>query len=733
MEDRQDGMVSQGAERSTMGEGVRTGLTFRAFAVGLVLCVFLGLALTYNRMVIQGSFMNSYFMDRGAIFLFFCLVLVANPLLAFWKRRYALGRGELLAVYVMLLFLLSASGMMKPLISYLTGVTYYASPENRKLEAALPHILPWVAPQDADVVRGLYEGVAEGASMPWEAWVIPLWGWGAFLMVLYGVLVCTAVVMRRQWEEHERFAFPIMQIPLEMSAEGEGKIGPLFGKRAMWAGFAIPFLAGSLNGLNSYFYFVPRISLSMRLWIFRRTTSLPLAISFAILGYSYFVNLDVSLSIWVFNVISKIVRGSLAVIGVEHTDVSGVVGRFSSRGSAVLALMGMGYMLVLAIYSLWVAREHLREVVSKALGRPSQGDDSGELVSYRTALMGIGGGLIYMAVWLGLGGISPLLILFFLFACFVVFFVMARIVSETGFVATYSPINPSEFVVCAAGSSAFGPAGLVTLGFSYAWTMTRISNVMPHASGALRLAGEIRRKRGLALAMGAALAVGLVTAGYMTLKLGYTYGGLNLDRHFRDYAYLPFDAFVGPRLVKPSPIFYRGFLYTGLGAGIAALLTVLRTRLTWWPLHPVALPLSTIWYTDTYFFSVFLAWGIKAMVLKLGGAKLYQRTRPFFIGIILGEVVCAGGWVVVDYVTAIVRPLLSSNFAIIPQFLVLGRFLAPRYLVWVTFPQERPVVVDKTPKLQVLWTSLRVFFVNGVARPVVCCSGFYLKNSCLSC
>ena len=65
----------------------------------------------------------------------------------------------------------------------------------------------------------------------------------------------------------------------------------------------------------------------------------------------------------------------------------------------------------------------------------------------------------------------------------------------------------------------------------------------------------------------------------------------------------------------------------------------------------VALPLSTIWYTDTYFFSVFLAWGIKAMVLKLGGAKFYQRTRPFFIGIILGEVVCAGGWVVVDYVT----------------------------------------------------------------------------------
>ena len=64
---------------------------------------------------------------------------------------------------------------------------------------------------------------------------------------------------------------------------------------------------------------------------------------------------------------------------------------------------------------------------------------------------------------------------------------------------------------------------------------------------------------------------------------------------------------------------------------------------------------------------------------------------------------------------------------------MLLNILALRYLVWVTFPQERPVVVDKMPKLQVLWTSLRVFFVNGVARPVVCRSEFHLKNSCLSC
>jgi hypothetical protein len=76
----------------------------------------------------------------------------------------------------------------------------------------------------------------------------------------------------------------------------------------------------------------------------------------------------------------------------------------------------------------------------------------------------------------------------------------------------------------------------------------------------------------------------------------------------------------------------------------------MRTRVSWWPLHPVALPLSTIWYTDTYFFSVFLAWGIKALVLRLGGPRLYRATRPLFIGIVIGEAVSVGVWILIDCV-----------------------------------------------------------------------------------
>ena len=633
-------------ERSGVCEEVQDGLTGRAFLIGLALCLFLAVVIPYNRMVIQGTSLHYYFVDRGILFVFLLLVLFCNVVL---KPAHRLKRGELLCIFSMLLVSMPALWMVKWLIAFLTGATYYASPERPDLEAVLPHILPWTAPRNAEAVRGFYEGLPDGVPLPWLAWLAPLASWGSFFLVLFGVLLCIAVIFRRQWSEHERFAFPILQVPLEMTETDAGRLGPLFRNRLMWAGFAVPLLIGTVNGLNHYFHTVPRVQMGTLLWIFQGTTPLPLRMHFAILGYSYFVNLDVSLSIWVFNVISKVIRGTLAVFGAEYTDVSGMVGRFSSRGSSFLALTGMGYMLVLAAYSAWTARGHLRGVFARAFGTSSTADDSGEVISYRAAVFGTLGGLIYLGCWLHQAGMSLALILFLFFSSIVVFFVLARIVSETGFVATYSPINPAEFVVCATGSSAFGPAGLVTLGFGYAWTMTRVSNVMPRALGALWLSRGMRRKRGLIWAMGAAMAVGLVTASAMTLDLGYARGGLNLDRHFRDYSRIPFDAFVGTRMLEPSPVFTKGILYTGLGMGIAGLLTLLRMRLRWWPLHPVALPLSTIWYTDTYFFSVFLAWWMKATVLKFGGATLYRRTRPLFMGIILGEATGAGVWCIVDY------------------------------------------------------------------------------------
>ena len=298
------------------------------------------------------------------------------------------------------------------------------------------------------------------------------------------------------------------------------------------------------------------------------------------------------------------------MLGADRYGVSGMVGRHSSQGSEFLAFMGMGYMLALAGYSLWIARDHLKAVWAKTLGRPSDLDDSEEVIPYRTAVACVLTGTLYLGCWLYQAGLSPPVIAFLFVACFVVFFVLARIVSETGYAATYSPLNPSEFVVCAVGSSAFGPRVWLPRAQLRLDDDPAEYDHAPCFRGAQVGSGN-GKDAGPDLGDGGGPGRGLVVASHTTLDLGYAHGGRNLDYWLRDVndAALPFDEYVGRRLLDPSPVFYRGILYTGLGLGVAAVLMVLRMRLPWWPLHPVALPVCTIWMTEHYYFSVFLAWG----------------------------------------------------------------------------------------------------------------------------
>ena len=77
------------------------------------------------------------------------------------------------------------------------------------------------------------------------------------------------------------------------------------------------------------------------------------------------------------------------------------------------------------------------------------------------------------------------------------------------------------------------------------------------------------------------------------------------------------------------------------------LLMLGRQRFSWWPIHPLGFPTSAVF--GMMFFSVFLAWAIKSVVMKYGGIQLYLRSRPFFMGLILGQFVTAGVWYGIDY------------------------------------------------------------------------------------
>ena len=80
-------------------------------------------------------------------------------------------------------------------------------------------------------------------------------------------------------------------------------------------------------------------------------------------------------------------------------------------------------------------------------------------------------------------------------------------------------------------------------------------------------------------------------------------------------------------------------IFMGVGAFIVLSFTVMRMRFVWWPIHPVAYLIANSWTMSWIWFSIFVGWAVKWVLLKYSGLHSYRRAFPFFLGLILGEFV----------------------------------------------------------------------------------------------
>ena len=606
----------------------------------------------YGNMALRGSYMALDFSTAAAVFVFFVLVAVVNTLLGFIKRSWALTSPELAVTYIMMIIATSipTMGLTEYLLPIITAGYYYATPENDWTNIIHPYIPSWMCPQGEEVIKYFYEGMPKGASIPWGAWMGPLFYWGLLILALYFVMICTMVVLRKQWVEKERLVFPLIQLPTALLEEGDkpSVVRPFLKDPWMWIGFAIPLIVGSVKALHNYYYFIPDINLRTSLLIFRRTTNLQIALSFPMVGFSYFINLDVAFGIWFFNLLAKVQEGTFAILGIESTEKLDY-----TSGNPILAHQGMGAMMVLVILGLWVARGHIKDVLRKAFRGDPDVDDSGEMFSYRTAVLGIIGGFLFMGAWLRFSGMPLWAVPIFLIVAFMLFLAITRIVVEGGVAVARAPLIASNFIVSGFGSTSLGTQGLVSMSFTYVYAADIRTFVMASCANGLKLADERLggRKRGLFWAMFLAIIVSLAGSIWIVTKLSYTYGGVNMNKwFFFGGSVYPFN-FIARYVNNPTGPNWGGWAWTGIGASVMAILMLARHRFLWWPIHPLGFPISTIWMTNYISFSVFLAWLIKLVVLKYGGPGLYRRTRPFFLGLILGQFFCAGLWLIIDHFT----------------------------------------------------------------------------------
>jgi hypothetical protein len=628
--------------------------TLRAILIGALGSFIIGAIIPYCNMVLHGSRIASYFNTPAAIILFFFLTLFGNTFIGMLRRSWMLRRAELALIYVMWIVATAIPewGLSAFLLPDITSLIYYATPENNWNEILLPFTPEWIIPHhDFEKVKNFYEGAPRGLGIPWDLWLSPLAYWIPFILALYLAMVSFMVVLRKQWVENERLVYPLIQVPISMLEGDDDRpslILPFFKNPLMWIGFAVPAITQTFTGLNHYFPYVPAVNpLNTSISLFRETVSVPIRISYQMLGFSYFVNRDIAFGLCFFFLLNTVQQGIFNTLGVQKNDP--VLGAYSSYTGSIIVHQGFGAVIMLVLFGLWTARTHLRDVWRKAWHNDNGIDDSNEILSYRTALLVLTGSLLFMGFWLWKSGLPAWITPIYLFFVFALFIAMTRMVAEGGLAFIFAPMIASDFVTAGFGTRALGNSGIMAMAFTYIWASDILTFVMASTANGLKLVEEtIKKGRRLVFwAILISIVVTLFASIWAILDLAYRYGGINTDQFFfGGAARYPFDN-AATRMATLDGPHWENWGYAGIGASVMALLMLARQRFLWWPFHPLGFPISAV--SGTMFFSVFLAWFIKTAVLKYGGPSLYLRTRPFFLGLILGQFVTAGVWYAIDY------------------------------------------------------------------------------------
>ena len=565
----------------------------RALLTGVVLVAAISLISPWAVLIVKGSLLTGNAIPVIAVLFFFVLTALVSPLLKSLSRRLAFTRADLILIYAMMLVAgaVVTTGFTGGFMSIISGIYYYATPENNWANLFIPHLDPWVTPQDPEAVHLFFEGLPPDASIPWSAWVLPLVAWTSFMVAFSVVMFCLGIMLRGQWIDRERLVFPLTQLPLAMIEDAESakrRVGRFFKSRLLWLGILLPLLLHSWNSLHNYHDAFQPLAVRGRIPLLDGRMSVPFLLNFPVLGLSYLMPLGVSFSLWFFCLVGLLEQSAFARIGLQ---LSGGDMWTSGGASPPLSLQMSGAMLMLVVFVVWNARQHLGRFWRQALGREEP--TRRELLGPRTAVCGFAGGLLFMSAWLINTGLDAYVAILLVVGALVVFIGLARITCEAGLPSIQTPMVPQAFMIRGFGPQVLGLQNMTGLGLSTVWLGDTAANMMNSVMHSLRLSsGQERHLRHLPWALLLALVIALAGSIWYTMSLAYAHGGINLHGwYFRGIVRWPFNH-MASLANAPEASFAPRLTFITLGASVMGALLYLRQRFLAWPLHPIGFPVS---------------------------------------------------------------------------------------------------------------------------------------------
>ncbi len=661
----------------------RRAVNLRSVALGTLLAVITAAVAPFNDYVVGNTMMIGGYLPPVVGLSLLILTLLINAPLHRLRPSAVLSPGELAVVTAMLLVACSipTTGLMRLFLPLLVAPFYFAETNVRFREAFDKMELPdWLfapggqyADADPRITTAFYGRVMPGEAIPYEAWIIPLLGWGVFFFGLFLSMLCLAVIIRRQWSENEHLEFPLAKLQLsliEPPARGQA-FNPLLRSKGFWAALVTVFAIHGINSLELYFPgSFPAIPLGYDLtrvmadppfsYVGRHVTWAKLY--FAIIGVSYFIPLRASFSIWAILLIEELVNVARQSAG--GTRISNAQWTDQMLGASVAFALGL----------IWIARHDWARVIRNAFS-PNQAEVRRRYhrhyCSDRTAVFGLLGGVIVMLGWLLFVGVQPWVAMAIVAFTMLAQFVTARFVAELGLPALKSGIDITQV------TSQLTPGTLSMRDTFFIGSFTMIGPVatrealLPFAAQALQIDAQAqsddrddadrRNRRWLLPALGWALLVSFVVSAGSTLWSQYTYAqplselaGTQVNPTGMEQmpSYYVVEQVMSSAEKRSIPAAHSTGWAVATGATVTVGLQLASWRWSGWPLLPVGYLVAQTFQIHLVWASLFIGWLAKSLIVRFGGHSLFKSVRPVFVGLIFGEILAAAFWLLVALVLA---------------------------------------------------------------------------------
>lgn len=608
----------------------------RAIVWGLLLVIAL-CALTLHSNLIYGRYITAASLPSGAVFFLFVTV-VLNGIIKRVVPRWAMQPWELGIVFSMLFIsaALPQASLGETLVTLAVAPQYYprrgAQPYAEQLADAIPS---WLMVNDKQAVKGFYEALLPGQSIPWSAWIVPMFGWTVFALALIVAMGCLARILSHRWIAEERVTFPLMELPLEMI--GAGSEGNRFWRNPLlWLGFLIPGTMIGVGQMHSYFPTIPRVGQIITWELGKNWTTSPWnAISdfvfpvwMLVIGVSYLINGEVAASIWVFHLVYRLQMLLFAMAGYNAAAPAGTT---SFNPMDWVHHTEFGAAAVIAVVML---KPVWQEVVKTLRREPNSRVPRGALIGFLAAN---GVMLLWAIVVVG----NPLVLLLFLVILYAIVLALGRMVASGGVYLVDNGYVPERLVHGMTGSLWPGTANMWMLNAHNALVGRADMSFLYFALNDEKFRHEASLPRRVHT-LGVALSVlaALLGAYFFILLWSYRYGAVNfaawpLSWNVPQHLQRLMDYLANQR--PPSLEVWSAVL---VGGGIGAILVTMNRNFIWWRLSPLGFVIASSFNVSGQIWGgALIGWLFASLVKRYGGMRLYRSLRPFFLGLILGDVV----------------------------------------------------------------------------------------------